>query len=459
MGYGLPFTPTNELQRLVEILNGDDETGDAEAKSEITNALTVNVTTVEGQKTLLNTARKYGWLDESQKKVKLAKKDGAVGFGHFHKSFTAALSFYVTAVEGNHRLLAILAALLRCKVETGSVFTPSEHGDETFLTKTFIGIEENEDCIDDAMEDAFAKLNSSDKDERSRAILSHLLDAQITVASKTATKSFTAIVLSENVLHRISREMSLKKTNSTVANKYRGMSCHDSVVRDRAEDTTNAIGQDSVLVYQGEEVKMEGVRARKKRTVEQFRIDPSITLPPIVTYHTNPLETYEQCQDQVQLKVGGGGPNETAKLPVNLTLSNFGYFGKNKANTIELNMNLLFPFMLATQGALGNGGKRVLSVKQIGAMLAGGVCAPRPAIPHIDRPKNDHDGHYDDTPTLFSATSEGIMVTSSLALVYLIESAKLCDSTDLLDKTFDAFSIMSSTEEKAHELNLRIGKS
>jgi hypothetical protein len=101
---------------------------------------------------------------------------------------------------------------------------------------------------------------------------------------------------------------------------------------------------------------------------------------------------------------------------------------------------------------------QVLTAEQIGAMIAGGICAPRPSIPSVDTPKEDQDGHYDNTPVLFSTTSEGILVTSSLALVYIIESAKLCNSPDLLEKTFDAFSIMSQTEESANELNLRIGK-
>ena len=455
VAYGLPFTALDVLQRLVEVLNSDDE-ADKAARSEVTDALTANVTTVKGQKKLLNIARKYGWIDESHKQVELAKEDGAVGFGHFHTAFTSALRFYVTAVEGNHRLLVLLAALLRCKVERDSVFKPSNPGDETFLTTSFIGREENENGNEDVMEEAFARLNSSDKDERSTAILSHLLDVHITVAKKTATKTFTASALSEKLLHERSVEMSSKKINSTLANKYRNVCKHDGVVRDRAEDITNAIGRDSVLVYQSKEVKIAGVKARAKRNVKEFQDDPSNSLPPFVDYYTNPIENYAQLQKEVQLAVGRG-QNETVKLPVNLTLRNFGYTG-NKANIIEINKRIMLPLMLAMQGAGGTGGKQVLTVKQIGAMIAGGICAPRPAIPSVDGPKKDDDGHYNDTPALFSATSEGIMVTSSLALVYIIESAKLCDSSDLLEKTFDAFSIMAQTEESANELNLRIGK-
>lgn len=454
VNYGLPFTPLKELQQLVLDLNSDDER-DKDKKTQIMDALTANITTVKGQKKLLRIARMYGWIDETKEKVKVANEDGAVGFGEFHTAFTSALKFYVTAVEGNHRLLALLAALLRCIVERNSVFKPSNPGDDTFLTTSFIGTEENENGDEDAMEKAFARLNSSDKQHKTTAILSHYLDVNITVAKKTATKSFNATHLSEMLLHQQSKRMGLRKTNATTANKYRNVSKHDGVLRDRDEDTEEDIDANSVLVYQGKEIKLDGVKARKKRTVEQFRDDPSNSLQPFVNYHSNPSKYYSEMQNEVRLKIGEG-PNDTVKLPVNLTMRNFGY-PKNKASVIEYNKRILFPLLLQMQGNGVPGGTPVLEVKQIGALLAGGMCAPRPSIPSVDTPQKD-DGHYDDTPVLFEPSTEGIMVTSSLALVYLIESAKLCDSTELLEKTFDAFSIMAQTEERANGLNLRIAK-
>jgi len=49
MPYGLPFTFVPELSNLVDVLNGDDGSGNDEAKREISEALTANVTTVKGQ--------------------------------------------------------------------------------------------------------------------------------------------------------------------------------------------------------------------------------------------------------------------------------------------------------------------------------------------------------------------------------------------------------------------------
>ncbi len=450
MPYGLPFTFVPELSNLVDVLNGDDGSGNDEAKREISEALTANVTTVRGQQKLLSTARKHNWLDERNQQVELADEDGVVGYGHFYTSFTAALKFYITAVEGNHRLLAILAALLRCQVQRESVFKPSKPGDETFLTKAFIGIEESDE---DAMRDALEKLNNSDSD----AILSHLLDAHITVAAKTATESFTATHLSDLHLHQISRNASKKKTQSTVPNIYRGLSESNVIKRDHEDWAAIDIGPGSTLVYQGEEIEMNGVKSRASRPIGQFKSDPSNSLEPIVQYHNNPMQQYENCQNEVKMKVGGGGPNDVIKLPVKINMKNFGATGNNPM-TVEHNMNRVFPYVLTVQGKLEPEGKPVFNKKKIGAMVAGGVCAPRSAIAKIDRPKDDIDGEYDDTPGLFTPTNEGVLVTVTAAITNLIEAAKLCNADDLLVKTINAFSIMAQTKKKADALNLRIGK-
>ena len=79
VAYGLPFTYVPELSHLIDVLNGDDGSGTDETKREISEALTANVTTVEGQRKLLSTARKHHWLDESQNEVKVAVQDGIEG--------------------------------------------------------------------------------------------------------------------------------------------------------------------------------------------------------------------------------------------------------------------------------------------------------------------------------------------------------------------------------------------
>ena len=178
---------------------------------------------------------------------------------------------------------------------------------------------------------------------------------------------------------------------------------------------------------------------------------------PIVQYHDNPMQQYENCQNEVKMKVGGGGPNDEIKLPVKINMKNFGATGNNPM-TVEHNMNRVFPYVLTIHGKLEPVGNPVFNKKQIGAMLAGGVCAQRSAIAKIDRPKDDIDGEYDDTPGLFTPTYEGVLVSVTAAITNLIEAAKLCNADDLLVKTINAFSIMAQTKEKADALNLRTGK-
>ena len=452
VAYGLPFTYVPELSHLIDVLNGDDGSGTDETKREISEALTANVTTVEGQRKLLSTARKHHWLDESQNEVNVAVQDGIEGFGHFYTSFTASLKFYVTAVEGNHRLIALLAALLRCKVkrESGYFFKPSNPGDPTFLTNSFVGIEDNEH---DAMENALEKLKKSDSD----AILSHPFDAHITVASRTATESFPAPHLAETLLAEKSKNVSKRKLGSTVLNIYRGLTKHNSVRRDHEDWTEKEVGTNGKIVSKGKVLTIKGLRARTARTLEEFEDDPSFTEEPLTQYYENPMREYETCQNEVQLRVDGGGPNDVLKLPVKCNMDNFGSTG-NYPMTVEHSMARFFPLAVAVQSLLETDGMQLFTSKQISAMLAGGIIMPRSGVNTIVIPKDDTDGKYNDTPKLWDRSVEGIMATSTAALVYTVESAKLFNAGALLDQTLNAFSIMSQTKDMANDLRLSIGK-
>ncbi len=452
VAYGLPFTFVKELSHLIDALNGDDGSGTDETKREISEALTANVTTVEGQRKLLSAARKHHWLDESQNEVNVAVEDGIEGFVHFYTSFSAALKFYVTAVEGNHRLIAIMAALLRCKVEreSGHFFIPSNLGDPTFLTKSFVGIEDNEH---DAMENALEKLKLSNSD----AILGHLFDAHITVASKTATESFPATHLAETLLAEKSKNVSKKKTGSTVLNIYRGLYKHNSVTRDHEDWTEKKVGTNSKIVSNDKVLSIKGLRARDARTFEEFEDDPHFTDDSLTQYYENPMREYEPCQNKVQLRVGGEEQNEEVKLPVICDMDNFGSTG-NYPMTVEHNMARFLPVAVAVQSLLETDGKQLFTSKQISAMLAGGIIMPRSGVNTIVIPKDDTDGKCNDTPRLWEKSIEGIMATSVTALVYIVESAKLFNADALLDQTLNAFSIMSQTKDMANDLRLSIGK-
>ena len=118
MAYGLPFTALDVLQRLVEVLNSDDE-ADKAARSEVTDALTANVTTVKGQKKLLNIARKYGWMDETHEQVQLAKEDGAVDIWYsFNVTVTDAVSLSAFMARRNSPAMADFLAK-RCNAVHG----------------------------------------------------------------------------------------------------------------------------------------------------------------------------------------------------------------------------------------------------------------------------------------------------------------------------------------------------
>ena len=110
--------------------------------TEIKEALKADVTTVNGQKTLLRIARKNGWFKKGEEdRVQAADRDGVDGMLIFRDAFSSALSFFWASVEGNHRVITGASALFKCKPRHDSPIKIARRGEDHFLTGQDIGVE------------------------------------------------------------------------------------------------------------------------------------------------------------------------------------------------------------------------------------------------------------------------------------------------------------------------------
>ena len=91
-----PFAVNEAVTNIIEALRKASI-----ESTEIKEALTADVTTVNGQKKLLRIARKKGWFEKGKgDRVQVADRDGVDGMLKFRDAFSSALSFFWASVEG-----------------------------------------------------------------------------------------------------------------------------------------------------------------------------------------------------------------------------------------------------------------------------------------------------------------------------------------------------------------------
>jgi hypothetical protein len=111
-----PFKPLAVLNKLVDSLNGSSEND-----KEVQQALRANLTTVKGQKELLDVAVKHEWLDANKTStVKIAEDDGYEGYVIFQSGLNNALLFHASPIEGNNRINAAKNSLLKCNAKSNN---------------------------------------------------------------------------------------------------------------------------------------------------------------------------------------------------------------------------------------------------------------------------------------------------------------------------------------------------
>lgn len=128
-----PFKPNNAALEIIEIVNKGGP-----KLTELNAVLSGDMTKQEDRKKLLEYAIRHSWLKEGtlqegrKPKVIIDGGEGYDGYIAFRQSFSDALTFFIVSVEGNNRVIATIASLLKTKIEDGMNFTPKKEGDDGY---------------------------------------------------------------------------------------------------------------------------------------------------------------------------------------------------------------------------------------------------------------------------------------------------------------------------------------
>ena len=211
--------------------------------AEIKEALTADVTTVNGQTKLLQIARKNGWFKEGKgDSVKAADRDGVDGMLQFRNAFSSALSFFWASVEGNHRIIVTSAALLKCKPRHDSPMKRARREEDHFLTGQDIGVES-----DDPLEELHAGDTSLVTDFQTR------IHVDVLGSKLQATELATAKTLERLLLLFISKTIADEKHASSQATIAAGFS--EVVTKFTPDKDKTAQKSDGSFYCDGEEIK------------------------------------------------------------------------------------------------------------------------------------------------------------------------------------------------------------
>lgn len=196
-----PFSVNEAVLKLITNLAENTSQG-----KKIKKALQADVTTVKGQELLFEVAKTNNWFDDGKEEsVIIAEEDGVEGFVTFRDTFSNAISFFWASIEGNHRLIAALCALLKCAPKHGSPICPATRSDEHFFSAKCSGI----NC-----DDVLADLHNGKVSDLVTTFAT-TLHVELLGSKKNATKERPAKVLEQKIFLEYSKMIAGDKHDSS----------------------------------------------------------------------------------------------------------------------------------------------------------------------------------------------------------------------------------------------------
>eukprot|EP00986_Skeletonema_menzelii_P009208 scaffold4139_cov72-Skeletonema_menzelii.AAC.3 len=225
-----PFAVNEAVTKLTTDLKEETKSG-----NEIRDALKADVTTVHGQRKLLQVARENNWFEKDKEdSVIVAERDGIEGFLKFRDTFSEALSFFWCSIEGNHRIIAALCALFKCIPKHNSPIRKAEETDEHFFSGQHSGIE---------ADDPLKELHTGEV----KGLVTHfrtIITVDLLGSKLQATENSTAQTLENDILLSISKMIATEKhgsSYSTLATNYILVANRLTPDKDMPAQTTNGM--------------------------------------------------------------------------------------------------------------------------------------------------------------------------------------------------------------------------
>jgi len=208
-----PFTPVAAAQELVRVVNENKE-----ENHKLKEVLMGDMTTVEGRTKLVRYAMEHGWFKESHAdSVVVGTENNYKAFIEFRQTFSDALNFFMVSVEGNNRIIALTAGMLKTIISKNMTFTPKQQGMEGFLSKQSLGIDVLDDQSNDAMGSFFDGTSSNSATKPNTE-----MRFQLIVAREQATVCNTAETLVRDLILPVSKKASdvkLKSSRPSIASR------------------------------------------------------------------------------------------------------------------------------------------------------------------------------------------------------------------------------------------------
>lgn len=196
-----PFVVDDRIQSLIENLAKDTTIG-----KRIKEAFAADLLTSDGQRLFLDVAKENKWLQEGKEDdVIVSEVDGVRGFMIFRDTFSKALSFFYCSVEGNHRIIAAICALLKCKPNSCGPIKAANPGDNHHFSGDYAGIDS-----DDPLVEEFDL-----EDGESCSTFNTVLQVDLLGSKKQATPDWPAELLLEKIQRRLSEIVAETKRNSS----------------------------------------------------------------------------------------------------------------------------------------------------------------------------------------------------------------------------------------------------
>ena len=358
-----PFKPNNAALEIIDIVNNGGP-----KLTELNAVLSGDMTKTADRKKLLEYAIRHSWLKEgtmlegSKTRVIVDGGEGYDGYIAFRQSFSDALTFFIVSVEGNNRVIALIASLLKTKIEDEMNFTAKKEGDKGYHS---------------GLDDFFKGTGSPNAVKPTTTIPLRLM-----AAKKQATESTTAERLVREHVHYTSEKASdnkvfssRKSSASKLLYVYTDLTPQDNDSKVEPPDTNGEL-------YLNKEFLNQNKRsARKKMT--KLSQDPVLDSDEFKNFMGKPVPgsaEYDRCFDAFKMRTS---EEEFCHVLSPLSLDNLlrksNLTSKDKSDVSNLSGKKLF-FIPILANVLG------LTKSHVDTLLVGGFAEDK-VMPTIDLPK------------------------------------------------------------------------
>ena len=268
----------------------------------IKEALQADVTTVQGQQLLFDVAKTNNWFEDGKEKsVVIAEEDGVEGFIEFRETFSNALSFFWASIEGNHRLIAALCALLKCIPKHSSPICPAKRDDDHFFSSECSGLH----C-----DDALADLHNGKLDDLVTTFSTQLY-VELLGSKKNATKKSPAKMLEEKIFLEYSKVIARDKHDSSKSTVSSGVIRIAEAFMPKQNETARPT--DGTMYFSGEKIKVtprKGIKDpqqssyKKNAALASYLDDPSVDKKPFRDLLENITFAEKDTNEEIKLPPG-----------------------------------------------------------------------------------------------------------------------------------------------------------